>query len=176
MVFAHEVGHNLGGQHVPGDETSNNPYRDYAFAHRFYVFPLTYSTIMANPVTEQWWDPFGLSIPIKHFSNPNVYFFGAATGIEDERDNARLINEHTGQLVEDYIDQVIPDNSIWVDTAYVGFEAGTFSQPYNSVQEGIDNVAPGGTIVFKEGSEDWTGTIDKAMTLTSGIGVMVIGR
>ena len=46
----------------------------------------------------------------------------------------------------------------------------------NSAQEDIDNVAPGGTIVFKEGSDDWTGTIDKAMTLTSGIGVMVIGR
>jgi hypothetical protein len=130
---------------------------------------------MSNPEPTRVLEvPDALSISIKYFSNPDVSFLLVPTGTAEE-DNARVIRE-TALWVEGYRDTVIPYGSIWVDTAYVGFEAGTFSQPYNSVQEGIDNVAPGGTIVFKEGSDDWTGTIDKAMTLTSGIGVMVIGR
>jgi len=179
MVYTHEIGHNLGCHHSQGEAGTAQPdqvVEPYAFGHKFFTVslpPIFVGTIMANP------EPLSFSIPIRYFSNPDVSYWFTPTGWMGADDiganNAKVIRQ-TAPLIEAYRDQVIPDNSIWVDIAYVGFEAGTFSQPYNSVQEGIDNVAPGGTIVFKEGSEDWTGTIDKAMTLTSGIGVMVIGR
>jgi hypothetical protein len=179
MVFTHEIGHNLGCHHSFGEVGTNNrnlAVRACAFGHKFFApWLVVYGTIMSNPEPTRVLEvPDALSISIKYFSNPDVSFLLVPTGTAEE-DNARVIRE-TALWVEGYRDTVIPYGSIWVDTAYVGFEAGTFSQPYNSVQEGIDNVAPGGTIVFKEGSDDWTGTIDKAMTLTSGIGVMVIGR
>ncbi len=53
----------------------------------------------------------------------------------------------------------------WVDFAYGGAEFGTFSQPYNTLPEGVNNVATDGNVVFKGGANNWTGTITKQLTL-----------
>ncbi len=82
----------------------------------------------------------------------------------------------TAPIVAGYRETVIPQGSIWVDNEWGGYQNGSVSYPYNTVQQGIDYVDFGGTIVFEQGSDPWTGTITKPMTLTAGIGEMVIGQ
>ena len=176
MVYTHELGHNLGCHHSPGEDDSppppENRYHEYAVGHKFLSIIGWTGTIMTNPDISTW-----LSWPVKYFSNPDVLFLLGRTGIANERDNARLIEE-TAIYVADYRDG-FPSNSIWVDVAYNGYagtKIGTFSRPYTTVTEGIYYVEEGGTIVFEQGSDSWTGTINKPMTLTAGIGEMVIGQ
>lgn len=82
LTYAHEHGHNMGFQHNP--ENGSGPAFPYAFGHwvngnfrtvMSYSFPCT-SGCTRRP----------------YFSNPNVSFSGAATGIADQRDNARAGN------------------------------------------------------------------------------------
>ncbi|MHC5023337.1 MAG: M12 family metallo-peptidase [Planctomycetota bacterium] len=90
LVFAHEVGHNQGCCHAPGDGggcTSGGIF-DYSVGYRFNGDSGTlWRTIMA-------YSP-GTRIP--HFSNPDVLYDGQPTGVEDGIDpgaeNARTINE-----------------------------------------------------------------------------------
>jgi serine protease len=53
----------------------------------------------------------------------------------------------------------------WVDFTYNGAEFGTFPQPYNTLPEGVNNVTVGGNVTFKGGTNSWTGTITKQLTL-----------
>lgn len=60
----------------------------------------------------------------------------------------------------------------WVDFAYGGTESGTFPQPFNTLPEGRDAVAVGGSVIFKGGTNAFTGTITKQLSLkTYGIPV-----
>ncbi len=65
---------------------------------------------------------------------------------------------------------------VWVDFSYSGVEQGTFSQPYNTLAEGVGAVAVGGTIVIKTGSTAAATTITKALTLTTFGGPVTIGE
>ncbi|HZQ48551.1 MAG TPA: M12 family metallo-peptidase, partial [Verrucomicrobiae bacterium] len=83
-VFAHELGHNFGCQHDRADANSPGIYH-YSYGNVFQAQGWTYGTVMSYP---------GQRIP--HFSNPNVSFLGAPTGIGDAAinaaDNARTLN------------------------------------------------------------------------------------
>ena len=81
-TFAHELGHNMGSQHNP--ENGSGPTFPYGFGH--YVNG-SYRTVMSyvDPC------PSGCT-RVAYFSNPNVIFNNAPTGINNARDNARSIN------------------------------------------------------------------------------------
>ena len=82
LSFAHELGHNMGSQHNP--ENGSGPTFPYGFGH--YVNG-SYRTVMSyvDPC------PSGCT-RVAYFSNPNVIFNNAPTGINNARDNARSIN------------------------------------------------------------------------------------
>jgi hypothetical protein len=91
LSFAHELGHNMGSQHNP--ENGSGPTFPYGFGH--YVNG-SYRTVMSyvDPC------PSGCT-RVAYFSNPNVIFNGAATGINNARDNARSIN-NTADTIAGY--------------------------------------------------------------------------
>ncbi len=79
LSYAHEHGHNMGFQHNP--ENGSGSAYPYAFGHWVNG---NFRTVMSysNPCTS--------GCPRQpYFSNPNVSFNGAPTGIADQRDNAR---------------------------------------------------------------------------------------
>jgi hypothetical protein len=71
-------------------------------------------------------------------------------------------------------------NDVWVDFVYPGFpffpELGIFNYPYNTLAEGVSQVAYGGTIHFKTGSSTETRTISTPMTLQTFNGPVTIGH
>ena len=85
-TFTHELGHNMGCCHAPGDGggcTTGGVY-PYSTGHRFLGTNGTqYRTVMA----------YAPGSRIGRFSSPLVNFQGTPTGIADERDNARTIND-----------------------------------------------------------------------------------
>lgn len=91
LSFAHELGHNMGSQHNP--ENGSNPSFPYAFGH--YVNG-NYRTVMSYS------DPCTSGCTRRpYFSNPQIVFSGAPTGIDNQRDNARSI-ENTADFIANY--------------------------------------------------------------------------
>ena len=89
LSWAHEHGHNLGFEHDPANGTSpETASRPWSFGH--YVEgqgSQSYRTVMSYAC------PAGGCTRRAHFSNPQVLFNGFATGVLDERDNARTGDE-----------------------------------------------------------------------------------
>jgi hypothetical protein len=65
---------------------------------------------------------------------------------------------------------------VWVDFAYGGPEFGTQAEPFDTLFEGIDAVAPAGTVYIEHGETQETATIARAMRLIANGGTVVIGR
>ncbi|MEY2795527.1 MAG: hypothetical protein RIR10_1243, partial [Planctomycetota bacterium] len=85
-TFTHELGHNMGCCHAPGDGGGclSGGVFPYSTGHRFFGTNGTeYRTVMA----------YAPGSRIGHFSSPSVLYQGTPTGLVDERDNARTINE-----------------------------------------------------------------------------------
>ena len=85
-TFTHELGHNMGCCHAPGDGggCTDGGVFNYAVGHRFFgADSQQYRTVMA-------YSP-GTRIP--RFSSPFVNWASTPTGIANTRDNARAINE-----------------------------------------------------------------------------------
>lgn len=78
LTFAHEVGHNFGAAHDP--DNAGSSWAPYGFGHRWNNNQ--FRSVMA-------YSP-GSRVP--HFSNPNITYAGGATGIVNQRDNARVHN------------------------------------------------------------------------------------
>ena len=73
FTFAHEIGHNLSSGHHRGDSSGGNPELNTSFGYRFAgTDDISYRTIMATGLDH---------IRIPHFSNPNMFFAGTATGV-----------------------------------------------------------------------------------------------
>lgn len=79
-IFVHEIGHNLGANHLPDDAPS--PVEA--------VFPYAYAYSNGEGFTSVM-APGGFRKLV--FSNPRVLVDGVAAGIEDERDNARALQQ-----------------------------------------------------------------------------------
>ena len=91
LSFAHELGHNMGSQHNP--ENGSGPTYPYSYGH--YVNG-SYRTVMS------YVDPCSSGCTrVAYFSNPNVIFNGAPTGLNNARDNARSIN-NTADVIAAY--------------------------------------------------------------------------
>lgn len=91
LSFPHELGHNMGSQHNP--ENGSNPTYPYGFGH--YVNGV-FRTVMS------YVDPCPSGCTRRpYFSNPEVYFSGLPTGIDNQRDNARSIN-NTADTIASY--------------------------------------------------------------------------
>lgn len=86
LSYPHEHGHNLGLQHNPENGASTSQaYRTYAYGH---YHNGNYRTVMSYS------NPCSSGCPREpYFSNPNIVFQGASTGIANSRDNVRVLNE-----------------------------------------------------------------------------------
>ena len=86
-VLAHECGHNLGCMHDKGNSSGSKSMYDYGHGWRFNASDgkktHQYRTIMA----------YAPGSRIGHFSNPNVKYNGVSTGVANQADNVRVINE-----------------------------------------------------------------------------------
>lgn len=91
LSFAHELGHNMGSTHNP--ENGSSASFPYGYGH--YVNG-SYRTVMsyADPCTQG-------CTRRPYFSNPSISFNGFATGIDNQRDNARSI-ENTADFIANY--------------------------------------------------------------------------
>ena len=65
--------------------------------------------------------------------------------------------------------------SVWVDFAYSGTETGSWSQPYNTLAEGLANVSAGGALSIRTGSTSVTPTINQHVILRPWGGSVTIG-
>lgn len=86
FLLAHELGHNMGACHAPGDGggCGTGGFFPFSSGHRFMAAGVEYRTIMAYAPGER----------IPHFSNPSVKFIETPTGVPGElggisADNAR---------------------------------------------------------------------------------------
>lgn len=83
LSYAHEHGHNMGLQHDPANGSGGSfAYARGHFVDGNYRTVMSYSTACTMGCTRR-----------PYFSNPNVNFQGAASGIADQRDNARAANQ-----------------------------------------------------------------------------------
>lgn len=172
LTHAHEVGHNQGCHH-DADNAGGGCEHSWSRGWRFEGSDgVTYRTIMAYAP--------GLRIP--HFSNPDVFYWDRPTGVPaghpDEADNARTINETDGRVRDFRTTRM----DVWVSFGFGGFpELGTFSNPYDTLAEGLPQVlVPVGaserpTLWIKEGTTSETATITRAMALRACGGTVRIG-
>ena len=91
LSFAHELGHNMASHHNPENGgTAAYPYGYGHYVNGNYRTVMSYSDPCTSGCTRR-----------PYFSNPNVIFNGAPTGINNARDNARSIN-NTADVVAAY--------------------------------------------------------------------------
>jgi peptidyl-Asp metalloendopeptidase len=113
LTFAHELGHNMGAEHNPEDSSvgPGGASYPYSFGHRV---PGSFRTVMAYNCS-----PTCPRVP--HFSNPMVLVNGLPSGIFDERENARTLN-NTGPVVEQF--RVAPEETVSPPLAISGPSTG----------------------------------------------------
>ncbi len=169
LSHAHELGHNQGCTHDPDNDDGGCAAFSYSFGHRFFGSDsIEYRTVMAVAP--------GTRIP--HFSNPNLTFMGTPKGTAT-RNNARTINDRR------FICEAFRPTryDIWVDFNFAGAESGTFSSPYDTMLEGVANLAFPGLgaselphLHIKAGTTSFTGAISKVMRISSCGGAVRIGE
>ncbi len=88
LTFAHELGHNMGSNHNP--ENAGGAIYPYGFGHWVNG---QFRTVMSyvNPCTSG-------CTRRPYWSNPNVLFSDIPTGIHNERDNVRSLNNTTNNV------------------------------------------------------------------------------
>lgn len=91
LTFAHELGHNMGSTHNPKNAGSAAfPYSYGHYINGSYRTVMSYSNQCTSGCTR-----------VPRFSNPSLVFNSAATGILDERNNHRSI-ENTADVVANF--------------------------------------------------------------------------
>jgi len=158
-TLVHEIGHNLGSGHDVASPGS--PLFNYGIGHQLSGDTGTWTTIMARRAV------FGTRIG--YFSNPNVDFDGAATGIASGQPGAannRLAYANVDQIVANWRESL--PSSRWVNFSWGGPEDGSQLNPFNTIGEAVDAVVFGGNVFIVGGgasSETMTLGSVKAVTL-----------
>lgn len=164
--FAHELGHNMGARHNTEEDASAG------YAHGWYSKTGNWRTIMSYPIS-------GCTCNrINNFSNPDVMQNGIATGVADQRDNARKMRERS-QPTADFrkavtptgINLVINKTGMGTVTSDVGGIAcgnvcsGNFA--LGTSTRVVLTAKPDSGWIFKGWSGDCTGTGTCALTVDS---------
>lgn len=173
VVFAHEVGHNQGCAHDRQNADCSGSY-SYSYGWRFFGDSGTqWRTVMAySPGTR-----------IRYFSHPGRTHDGEPTGVTigqpNESHNAQTIINRRSTVQGFRLTRM----DIWVDFSFGGLiEIGTFTFPYDTLSEGVSNLASASTaselptLWIKEGSTSATMTITKPMTIRACGGLVTIGN
>jgi hypothetical protein len=63
----------------------------------------------------------------------------------------------------------------WVDFSHGGTENGSFAQPFNTVTEGVSAIPVSTSLILKAGASNWTGPVNKGMTMRAFGGPVTIG-
>lgn len=91
LSFPHELGHNMGSTHNPENGSSASfPYGYGHYVNGSYRTIMSYSDPCTQGCTRR-----------PYFSNPSIYFNGQPTGIDNQRDNARSM-ENTSDVIANY--------------------------------------------------------------------------
>lgn len=88
--FAHEIGHNQGAHHDP--DTSKNEY--FPYGHGLCYKPGNWRTVMSYNSGNRCRHRLG------YFSNPDVSYYGTATGDVSMRNNALVINKTANRIAK----------------------------------------------------------------------------
>ncbi len=78
----------------------------------------------------------------------------------------------------DFCEQIVahaPGNVVWVDFTHTGDEEGTFMEPYNTLEEGVNAAGSGDTIYVKAGFSGESLRIDSPVRIRAWEGCAVIG-
>jgi hypothetical protein len=65
---------------------------------------------------------------------------------------------------------------VWVDFSYTGFKNGSFWQPFNQLNEGVNAVAPGGYLYIKHSATPLPANVTKSMYIRTYNGPVRIGK
>ncbi|UCE18780.1 MAG: hypothetical protein JSV84_00020 [Gemmatimonadota bacterium] len=84
--------------------------------------------------------------------------------------------EESFEAVISLTEALMPPEMAWVDFSWTESEAGTYSQPYDMVSEGVSAVHAKGTVMIKAGTSEEALVITEPVTLRSYKGSAVIGR
>lgn len=98
-TLAHEMGHNMGQAHNSEDSDSSGVHA-YSYGYRESSTDGFY-TVMAYPVTD------GNQAGIRYFANPDIKFSGRATGVANQSDNVRSMNQ-TMPIIATFRDTKVP--------------------------------------------------------------------
>lgn len=108
-----------------------------------------------------------------HTSNGGVTLEASGNGSSGSFSTAQSMNAN---VLEYY--QLVGPPSIWIDFGYNGTESGSESEPFNTLIEGVANMASAGTINIQPGETSETIIINDQMTLVNAnsvSGVILIG-
>lgn len=171
-TLGHETGHNIGCAHNILDAVACDGIYSYSYGWHFLGNSYTHwGTVMSYE---------GIRIP--HFSNPDVYFDGQPTGVPIgqvlEAHNAWTIYRRSSTVAGFRTTRF----EVWVDFDWGGYERGTYSEPYNTLAEGVSvmvdspNASEEPALWIKPGSTSETPTLSKPMIIRACGGVAKIGQ
>ena len=169
LVFAHEVGHNLGAMHDRETDLSNGLVTLGAYWFSSGRIGDDFATIMAYPTYLQPWVPY--------FSNPGSAACGATCGVADEADNVRTFNlmapsiaafrGNPGELAIPDVEVVSPryaETYTALEIRYTGLAGANIPVQVDQIDgdavEGVDYELPdGNTLTIGAGSSESSMTV-----------------
>jgi hypothetical protein len=170
-TLAHEIGHNIGCQHNREDAGCTGIYT-YSYGWHFFGDSGTHwGTVMSYKGTR-----------IAHFSDPDISFDGQPTGVPigdpNEAHNAQTIINRKSTCEGFRLTRY----DIWVAFPVGDGGNGTFSSPYNTVDDGVSQIITPGVganelpnLWIKAGSTSETPLITKTMVIRACGGSVIIG-
>ncbi len=172
LTFTHEIGHNQGCCHAPGDGggCTSGGYYQYAVGHRFVGDSGTqWRTVMAYSPGTRW----------PRLSNPDVLHDGQPTGVPGSSgaDNARTLDE-TAVTMANYRCSVVPD-----DGSAVHLISPTLDVPVDGASttfevSGLPTAETGTDVTFTLVAVADLGGGDETLTVSAGgvdLGVLIGG-
>lgn len=108
-TFAHELGHNMGQVHNNEDSLGSNGslmYGAHAYSFGFReTSPSGFYTVMAYRQKDS------AQFPIRYFANPAVSYNGRPTGVANQSDNARSLNQ-TMPIIAAFRAETVPSSNL----------------------------------------------------------------